>query len=259
MKILDVTPTVAPTAPVAPVVPVVPVLYIATPAYGGMISIQYASSVLQTQSALTQNGIRAYFDILGNESLVQRGRNMLVARMLKTDATHLLFIDADIGFTADTVMRLLKSGKEIACAAYAKKYTDFELIKKKVLRGDTEPVNQMGLDWNVNIYSKAIVENGFLRCMDSATGFMMIQRDVFTRMAAKMPEIECVNDILKQDGTPKYFAFFDCIIDPENKRYLSEDYTFCRRAQNIGIDVWVDIVSPLSHVGHVVYAGKRFV
>ena len=49
--------------------------------------------------------------------------------------------------------------------------------------------------------------------------------------------------------------FFDTIQDPEDNRYLSEDYTFCRRLQKIGGEIWIDLSTKLNHVGSYTFEG----
>lgn len=231
-------------------------LCVATPCYGCMLSLTYLRSILQLQGAAMQAGIPIFFDFIGNESLVQRARNVLAARFLKSNATHLLFVDADIGFNPDAVMRLLRADKDIACAAYAKKTIDWAAVRTKLLAGATEPVDQMGLDFNLNLPGRECqVVDGFVEVLDAATGFMLIKRRVFERMTDAYKEsLRCVNDVIgDKHGVDEYVAFFDCMIDPDTRRYLSEDYAFCRRWQSLGGKIYADVASPLAHVGNMVF------
>ena len=120
-------------------------LYVATPCFGCRLNLAYVTSLLQLQGQCAMRGVDYFFDFLGNESLVERARNILVARFLASDASHLLFIDADIGFNPDTVFRLLDSRKDVVTAVYAKKGMDWGRVKQKLAAGSTEPVHQMGL------------------------------------------------------------------------------------------------------------------
>lgn len=250
-------PPASPAAPPAasPAAPPVKV-YLATPCYGCQMSVAFMASVLGMQQVLMQNGIQSVVDFVGNESLVERARNILAARFLRSDATHLLFIDADIGFRPEAVMRLLKADKDIATAVYSKKAFNWDNVRAKLERGDTEPVYQQGLDFNINIASPSEpIEDGFVKVLDSATGFMMIKRGVLERMAAHYrEELHCVNDILGQD-IKEYVALFACMIDPDTRRFLSEDYSFCRRYQALGGEIYADLTSPLAHIGANVFTG----
>ena len=98
------------------------------------------------------------------------------------------------------------------------------------------------------------IVNGFAEVLDGPTGFMLIKRDVFTKMHEKYPELECVNDHQNRD-LEKYVAVFDCMIDPESRRYLSEDYAFCRRWQQMGGKIYADVMTVLGHVGNIHFIG----
>jgi hypothetical protein len=232
-------------------------VYLATPCYGCQMTVVFLASVLALQATLARRGIECMVDFIGNESLVERARNILAARFLESDATHLLFIDADIGFNADAVVRLLDSGKDVVTAVYPKKSFDWDQVKAKLAAGDGEAVHQMGLDFNINIAgAKEQITNGFVKVLDSATGFMLIKRGVLQRMSDHYrPELHCVNDIMGQN-IKEYVALFACMIDPDTRRFLSEDYSFCRRWQAMGGEIWADLASPLAHIGTNVFHGN---
>jgi len=232
-------------------------LYVATPCYGCQMSLAFLSSVLNLQAACAMRGYECAIDFLGNESLVERARNILVARFLKSDATHLLFVDADIGFRPESVFRLVESDKDVVTAVYPKKAMDWEQVKAKLAAGDKEPVHQMGLDFNINIANQreSVEAGGFVRVLDSATGFMLIKRGVLERMSEHYrDELYCVNDIIGQP-IKDYVALFACMIDDGSRRYLSEDYSFCRRWQKMGGEIWADLASPLAHIGTNIFHG----
>jgi len=104
------------------------------------------------------------------------------------------------------------------------------------------------------------VVNGFTRVSKAATGMMLIERGVFDRMREAFPQLRYRNDIpgYRNDHTQgNFWTFFDTLVHPETKRYMSEDYTFCHRwTQGCGGEVWLDIESSLSHWGHVAYEGS---
>lgn len=230
-------------------------LYLATPCYGCQMTSDFAGSLLGLQAACPRVGLEIMFDFVGNESLVERARNILVARFLKSKCTHLLFVDSDIAFAPEAVFRLLERDVDVATGVYSKKMHDWDLIKRKLQDGETEPVHQMGLDFNINVHSSSEVTNGFVKVLDSATGFMLIKRKVLEDMCAMYePELSCVNDLQGHD-IDKYVAIFACMIDPVSRRFLSEDYSFCRRYQAMGGDIWADVASPLTHIGTTAYRG----
>ena len=86
---------------------------------------------------------------------------------------------------------------------------------------------------------------------------MLIKRSVFEQFINNYPEIEYINDINIDDQlSNKFYAFFDTSINEISKRYLSEDYTFCRMWQKIGGDIWLDPDIKLNHVGQYVFSGN---
>jgi hypothetical protein len=243
-----------------------PRLYIATPCYGCQMTTAYMLSLLQLRDECDRRGIECFVDFIGNESLVQRARNIFAARFLRSSSTHLLFIDADIGFRPEAVFRLLEANKEIAASVYPKKAFNWDSVAHKLKGkgrvGDhAEPTHMMGLDYNINIEGgSATVEKGFCKVLDAATGFMMLRKDAVQRLAdAYKDTLTCVNDLpgdRESAGYVKeYVALFDCMIDPKTRRYLSEDYSLNRRAQAVGIETWVDLGATLCHVGNYVYEG----
>lgn len=234
-----------------------PSIYLAVPCYGCLMMNTFASSIIALQALCAQRGIQIYMDFVGNESLIERARNILVKRFLQTEGfTHFMFIDADIGFNPESVIRLLEFDKDVTSAVYPKKSINWEHVKQKITAGSQEDIHQMGLDFNINLISNQPPVNGFVKVLDVATGFLMMKRGVLERMYKHYEkELFAVNDIMGQNVND-YIAIFACMIDPETKRFLSEDYAFCRRYQQMGGDIWADITTPLSHTGTHVFSGN---
>lgn len=237
-------------------------LYVATPCYGCQMSTVFMTSLMQLQAQCVQRGIECFCDFVGNESLITRARCVLSARFLKSQSTHLLFIDADIGFNPEAVFRLLESNKDIATAVYPKKAFNWAEIESKLKDSECkEPVQMMGLDYNINLVGETgTIENGFVKVLDSATGFMLVKKSVLETMAQHYSkDLLCVNDLPGDRSDPgyptEYVALFDCMIDPLSRRYLSEDYAFSRRAQALGFEVWADVTAPLAHIGNYTFGG----
>ena len=233
------------------------VLFVSTPCYGGVCLQAYAESMLRLQRTCAQNGIQMMLDTTENESLVPRARNLAVARfMQKTQATHFLFIDADIHFDPDSVIRLIKSGHDVSCAAYPKKCVMWDQTEAYVKSGkEGRDLARVASSLVMNFkYQQTQIKDGFAEVLDGPTGFLLIKRDVFRRMEEKYPELECVNDHQNRD-LDRYNAILDCMIDPVSKRYLSEDYAFCRRWQQMGGQIFADCMTVLGHVGNIRFQG----
>ena len=236
-----------------------PNLFIATPAYGCLLTTQYLQCILQTQLSLCTKGIGINLDLLGNESLITRARNLLTKRFLLSDATHLLFIDADISWSPEAVLRLLQKDQPVVTGVYPKKMVDWKNVATKLEPGNSkEPVHMMGLDYNINVTERETqVVNGFAKVFDAATGFMLIKREALEQLYSRYQrELFVVNDLPGVNQTVKdYIAVFDCMIDPDTRRYLSEDFAFSRRWQAVGGEVFADLAVPLGHTGSFHYEG----
>ena len=111
-----------------------------------------------------------------------------------------------------------------------------------------------------------MAKKGFIEVLDGATGFMLIKRNVFKKMALAYPHLRFKSDQHLGDPHDKTFgyhdtsdwnyAFFDTMIEPDTKRYLSEDYAFCRLWQKIGGRIYADIVSGITHMGNYSFKGN---
>tara|TARA_B100000085_G_C18542597_1_gene512570 strand:- start:728 stop:1456 length:729 start_codon:yes stop_codon:yes gene_type:complete len=231
-------------------------LFLSTPCYGGQCLEKYATSVIKLQIELIKEGIQLMLDTTENESLVHRARNVAVGRFLqKTDADVFMFIDADVEFTADAVVRLVKSPHDVSVAVYPKKVVMWDQVKNAVEQGDERNMAMLSSSLVANIGAhKRTVEDGFVELLDGPTGFMAIKRGAFEKLEEKFPELNCKNDHQNRDFD-EYCAVFDCMIDPDSRRYLSEDYAFCRRWQQCGGRIFADINTTLGHVGNLPFSG----
>jgi hypothetical protein len=241
-------------------------LFIATPCYGGALTEPYFKSILRLVFFFDKHNIPLQFGTIANESLVPRARNTLAAFFLRSDCTHLLFIDADIEFKVEDVVRLIAADKEIAVGAYPKKGINWDLVRRHVLDNKDSPTSDIsasGSEYAINFNFKNLeersieVQDGLVSLKDAGTGFMLIKRSVFDKMTKAYPELQYNNDINVDKDLDKFtYALFDTIIEQSSKRYLSEDYTFCRRWQELGGQVWLDPNISLNHYGTIPFAGN---
>jgi len=211
-------------------------IFFATPCYGGMVTDQFFLSMFRTSQTFMQHGINFRITTLRNESLITRGRNILTAMFLESDCSHLMFIDADIEFQADDLLRMMAYDKPIMAAAYPKKALPIQYaINFKFINQEKKQIR---------------IENGAVEVLDASTGFFLVKREVVEKMMQAYPELHYRNDSNIDEKFNKYcYSFFDTIHDPEDNRYLSEDYTFCRRWQKLGGEIWLDPNTKLNHVG----------
>jgi hypothetical protein len=199
-----------------------------------------------------KEGIELFLDTTENESLVQRARNVSLARfMQKSDAEYFMFIDADIHFDPTSVIRLLKSGHDFSCAAYPKKVVMWDQAKEGIDAGDDRPPAMLASSLVMNFKGQqSQVIDGFVEVLDGPTGFMLFTRSVVEKMQKQYPELNCKNDHQNRDFD-EYCALFYCLIDPVTRRYLSEDFAFCRRWQQMDGKIWADTTTTLGHIGNL--------
>jgi hypothetical protein len=245
--------------------------FIATPCYGGQLNEPYFRSVIKMMTFFNGHQIPLAFGTIANESLVTRARNVLLAYFLNSDYTHLLFIDADIEFQVEDVLKLYAHDKDVVVGAYPKKGVAWNRIRQNLTSpelGDRplsdKEIAAFGSDYAINFKfvdrekGTIAVEKGLIKLHDAGTGFMMIKREAILKMIKAYPELKYNNDVNINNESLKdhFYALFDTMIDPVDRRYLSEDYTFCRRWQEIGGDIWLDPTISLNHYGHFCFQGN---
>lgn len=246
-------------------------LFVGTPMYGGNCSGLFTKSCTDLALVCGAHGIPLKFYYLFNESLVQRARNYVVDEFLRSDCTHLLFIDSDIGFQARDVLAMLGiQGSDpekynIVTGPYPKKTIAWEKVSKAAKQGfgDEDPfqLSQFTSDFAINPVkgTTGMKLSEPIEVAEAGTGFMLIPREVLEKYRDAYPELSYRPDHVRTDnfdGTREITAFFDCVIDPDTKRYLSEDYFFCKMARKAGISVWMCPWMQLNHVGSYIFQGN---
>ena len=247
-------------------------IMVVTPMYGGQCFGYYTKACTDLVKTAMQYGVQVDFFYLFNESLITRARNYLADEFLRSDHTHLMFIDSDVGFDPMDVLALaaIADGKEkeVVCGPYPKKAISWEKIKRAVDKGfaDNDPnvLEKFVGDYVFNPVdtdgSGQIKLDEPAKVLEGGTGFMMITRSAFEKFEKAYPELKYRPDHVRTknfDGSRKITAFFDCVItDDEHNRYLSEDYMFCQYAKNIGIDIWLCPWMRLTHTGTYTFGGS---
>ena len=238
-----------------------------TPAYGGQVYDKYMYSFIRMQDTLRQMGVRVTRISLGSESLIPRGRNRLVHSFLATGGTHYLQLDADIEFDPPAVVGLLESKKRVVACAYPIKMIDWKAVGEAARRGE-QNLARFATKLAINPVlngKEQTTESGCIQVRDAATGFLMVERNVFFEMMEHYPDLYYFSDVgpdTPEFGLPLY-TLFDCQIvkeklwqgGPTLPRYLSEDYLFCRRWQEMGGEVWLYLGANLNHIGTMVFNG----
>ena len=236
-----------------------PMVFIATPCFGGLVSQHYMQSVI----SLIQFGSRAHFDaalaLLGHDSLITRSRNTLVSQFLNTpEATHLLFVDADIKFEAEQVQEMLRFDRDFVAGIYPLKVIDWSqpaIARAAMAREPFQaaPLLYVGTLCTGNERER---EGRFATASYCGGGFMLLKRQVIERMIAAYPEsrYQSVHAYSNAKNLESY-ALFDCMIDKETSAYVSEDFGFCQKWRDIGGKIWLDTEGKLTHIGSYNFQG----
>jgi hypothetical protein len=237
-------------------------LVVATPCFGGQVSSIYASSIFHLQRAVRgKSNLELTIQLRDGDALITRARANLVTLFLDDPAaTHLLFVDADIGFAPEQVFRLIESGADVVAGVYPIKRVNWDKARR-MLQAGAASTPSAALDYVLEIDDpdRVVVVNGFTRVRYAGTGFLMIRRHVLEQMCAHPAYAplqffrEHSRDALA--GSPNRFALFECMIDAASGTYLSEDFAFCQRWTDLGGEIWADLQSRLDHVGPSVFHG----
>ena len=241
-----------------------PKIFVATPVHSEC-SIHYTQALLQFQQQCMVRGIMVSFSLL-KSSLVTQGRNLCVNGFLEAEDkySHLLFIDSDIDFTFETIMKMINADKEVIACPYPLKHLDWFKIDKRIkLNKELGPelLSKQGYIWPVKIGNSdnIVVENGVAEVSHAPTGCMLIKRQVFDKMIKAYPDKKINQpNILNGNSIEKEYLynFFDTYHEPETKRYYGEDFGFCKRWTEIGGKCHILVEDYITHVGEYCYKGR---
>jgi len=230
----------------------------------------FAKSVADLTAMCAANGIHMQSYFLFNESLITRARNYCVDEFMRSDCTHMMFIDSDIGFDPRDVLAMLAlqsddSDYDVLAGPYPKKCISWEKIKLAVDKGMADE-NPNALERFVGDYvfnpkggggSFRIDEP--IEVSEIGTGFMMTRKSTFEKFRDAYPQYSYKPDHIRTehfDGTREIHMYFQAEIEPESKRYLSEDYWFCHYLGKIGGKIWYCPWMRLQHVGSYIFGGS---
>jgi hypothetical protein len=248
-------------------------LFIATPMYGGQCHGMYTKSTNELAKLCSHYGIDVRFFYLFNESLITRARNYCCDEFMRSDCTHMMFIDSDISFDSNDILTLMAlmdpedpdSDKHIMCGPYPKKTIAWEKIKKAVDKGFADE-NPMELERFVGDYvfnpaqgQTQVRLNEPVKVLEGGTGFMMITKRAFEKFQEAYPDYTYLPDHVRTkhfDGSREIFMYFQALIDEKSRRYLSEDYMFCQWMSRVGVDTWMCPWMKLLHTGSYTFGGS---
>lgn len=222
-------------------------ILVCTPAYGGQVAVNYVAGLLDLQKKCGERGINLSVMLENGDSLITRGRNAMATHFINhPEYTHLMWIDADIGFDGYAVIRLLDSKLPVVGGIYP-------LKKRFSVPEGIQETDYSVLRYVVGMEEKyEVAEPCFMTVREIGTGFMMIRREVFDLLMKLYPNRNYKSDMEHSHGEMQWNFFGTLVVEG---RLLSEDYAFCYLWRRIGGKVWADTTSRLDHVGSYTYEG----
>ena len=213
-------------------------ILIGLPCYGGVVSDKTTNALFKLGKQFVRNNIDHGILTLANESLISRGRSRIANFFINnTEFEYLFFLDSDVGFEADDVLKLLNHNKEMVCGAY--------------------PMKTIPLKWNFTITEPKQREGDLVAIDKIGIGFSLIHRNVFIRIAKQYPELKYIptnesttHNPTEQEFNNSYHYFHEM---RQGNIYLPEDLSFFTRARSVGIQAWMDTSINLCHVGSHVF------
>jgi len=210
---------------------------VALPAYDFKVSLKLAVSLARLAQQLPQHGVDLSIGSICGCSVVSRARNLLVKDFLESNCTDLMFIDADINFEPEDVLRLMAWASDPKKGIVGGVPRTRKTNKVYIAQLDQD---EEGLTMN---------KMGLVRAKRIATAFMLVRREVFERLVNENPQWNYYD----HSSDRQLNAVFDFLVTEEG--YMGEDYLFCDRARAIGYEVWIDPTIKLGHMGVQEYEG----
>jgi hypothetical protein len=214
-------------------------IFLATPCYGGLAHALYMRSLLALRPACAERRVGLHIELGGGEALIGRARAAMMAKFLAGSASHLLFVDADIGFSPEAVFRLLDARRDVVGGAYPRKAQP--------------PSGAMAFEYEP-LAAAAPAADGIAVAASVGAGFLIISRSAARRMTEAHPQLKARLGDMHALGVAEAAMVFDSFVDPLTLRYLADHQAFCHRWRVLGGEVWVDLQSGLRHLGAVVHA-----
>ena len=231
-------------------------LVIGTPMYGGMCTSEYTQSLLNLSESANKSDVKLTTIFLGNESLIQRGRNTIAHHFMNLpDATHLLFIDADIKFRVEDIVKMIAADKSLIVGPVALKGYNWDEIRQAAVNGEDD-IGRTGGVFNINKLPgiHMVDENTPFEIEHGGNAFMMIRRDVFETLKPHTP-IYTNGGRSLPDGVEIY-DYFRVEINKDTNHLLSEDYFLCHSYRQLGGKVWCAPWVETGHFGSHLFNGK---
>ena len=206
-------------------------IFIATPAFDGRVHIPYALSLAETIFHLRAQNYEVKTHITASGSLLVAERNRAVQAFWDSGCDYMFCIDSDLGWPFQAVLAILEQNKEFICGVYPARGTGGKEFTFRPALNEDETIIQ---------------EKHLLKMQYVPAGFMIIHRSAIARMRDKFPELYYCPKDPRNNPEPGYCFFNTEIYEGE---FWGEDYVFCRRAREAGVEIWCDPLIEFDHAG----------
>jgi len=206
-------------------------IFIATPAFSGQVTIPYALSLAETIFALKMHGHDVTTRLTASGSLLVAERNHLTQQFWDSGCDYMLCIDADLGWPAQAVLAMIDQKKEFVCGVYPARGTGGKEFTFRPARNPDDTIIQ---------------DKHMLKMEYVPAGFMLIHRSAIQKMQDAFPHLYYCPKDPRNNPEPGY-----CFFDTEvwEGEFWGEDYVFCRRAREAGVEIWCDPLIEFDHAG----------
>ena len=215
-----------------------PSVMIAMPCYDS-VKVSTMVAVIKVIQQLAKSGVAVGINTI-KSPLIHQARNYLTSVFLNSDFTHLLFLDSDVDFEPEAVVRMLVAKKDVICTPYRVKSME---VDKKM--------------YTVELKKDARMEPGeIIEITAGPTGIMLIHRDVFKKIIEKFPDLKIKNPVFPEPGPDHqyYYSFFDFTF--EDGYSTGEDVSFCKLVQKLGFKLYANTASFTKHHGSYAWGGR---
>lgn len=206
-------------------------IMIASPAYDGKVHVPFAISLSETVLLMAMNQNQVFYNITTSGSLLVAERNKILKNFIDSDCTHILMVDSDLGWPAQAVLALINHDVDFVAGVYPARGPNKEFMFRAKLNPDNSIVKS---------------EKNLLGMEYIPAGFMLLKREAVQKMIDKFPELYFMPKDPKMSHANGWCLFNTEVNDGE---FWGEDYVFCRKAREAGLDIWVDPMIEFDHAG----------
>lgn len=222
-------------------------ILVATPTYNGNVTGNYTRSMLELFSVL---GSQASWETT-KAVLIVVARNYFASKVLEGDFTHLLFVDADVDFSASVVQRMLQFDRPLVAAAYPQRTLNLRAFHAASRRFDNPNVAMTAsLSFPIELEEPRVTQDDFHRAISAPTGLMLIKREVLEKMRDAFPDLHCdaADSFYGAEGLKKVLQCFEPLANAHGVK-IGEDLSFCRRWRDLGGEIWITFDESIGHTG----------